>query len=208
MAIFNVVYFSFPIGSGMKLVLGCAVMGLFAAADLALSRERKIASMFKDTKQHQPTFSKYFPVTRKIAYMVTSLTVFTAGILTLVILHDLNWIRQLPPDQPLTTATRSIIIEISFVLGVILTYLINIILSYAKNIKLYFDRQTNVLEDVASGILEGHVPITTNDEFAVIGTHTNNMIEELRERAFPLKIYAKCLRRRMNFWGIIREYSF
>ncbi len=52
--------------------------------------------------------------------------------------------------------------------------------------KLYFDRQTKVLEHVAKGFLDGHIPITTNDEFAVIGHYTNHMITELRERSEAL----------------------
>ena len=68
-----------------------------------------------------------------------------------IFLHDLDWIRQLPSEQPIDEATRSITIEISFTLGILLLYLINLIFSYACNLKLYFDRQTKVLEEVAEG---------------------------------------------------------
>ena len=186
MAIHNLLILEFPFASGLKLTVGCTVLGFFAAADLALSRERECAGKIAQSKQHHFSARKFFPLTRKFSYLGSVLTLLTASTLTLVILHDLDWIRQLPPEQPLTMATRSITIEIAFTLGVLLLYLINLIFSYARNIKHYFDRQTKVLEDVAKGKFEGHVPITTNDEFAVIGTYTNHMIEELRDRAEAL----------------------
>jgi len=186
MATFNMFFWDFPFGSGLKLVVGCTVLGFFAAADLALTREREQSFKFEQTGMPHLTVQKFFPLTRKFTYLGSVLTILTASILTLVILHDLDWIRQLPPEQPLTQATRSIIIEISFTLGILLFYLINLIFSYARNMKHYFDRQTKVLKEVAGGKFDGYVPITTNDEFAVIGDYTNHMIEDLRERAIAL----------------------
>ncbi len=106
----------------------------------------------------------------------------TSGILILVITHDLEWIRSLPADADLAGATRAVVLEIGFVLGVILVYSINLIFSHARNLKLYFGWETSVLASVSMGRLDGRVPVTTNDEFGLIARYTNQMIANLRER--------------------------
>lgn len=185
-ASFNTFFYSFPFGSGLKLTIGCLFLGLFAASDMALARERFLATRKEWNEFKQDNALKFYPLTRKLVYAGSSLTVLTTGVLILVILHDFDWIGQLPANEPIQKASQSVIIEIIFVLGVILSYVINLICSYAKNIKVYFDRQTNVLKTVAKGTLDEQVLITTNDEFAVIGKYTNNMIAELKERADTL----------------------
>lgn len=187
LTLFNMVFFHFPVGSGMKLLTACLTLGLFAAFDMALYREWQLAALLPDNSRFCLLLQKFFPLTRKVALFAVLIALLAAGILTLVIAHDLLWIRDIPKGQEMVTATRSVALEIAFVMSILLIHVVNVIFSYARNLRLYFQRQTMVLEEVARGRFDLHVPVTTNDEFAVIARYTNHMIEGLRERSEALE---------------------
>ncbi|MBT4365366.1 MAG: HD domain-containing protein [Desulfobacteraceae bacterium] len=187
MTFFNMIVFGFPISSGLKLFVGCSTLGFFAAADLALARDYKVAEELNKKGDALDLLPRFFSLTRKFTIFATILSVVTSIVLILVIIHDLDWIRQLPANTNLSSASIGIIKEISFILIVLLSFTTNLIFSYTRNLKFYFGRQTSVLEEVAGGKLDGHVPITTSDEFGVIAHYTNQMISGLRERTRQLQ---------------------
>lgn len=182
MAFFNLFYHEFPLLSGLKLVLGCLTLGVFAAADLALEREMLTAVTHENDNDVCLVAEKFFPLTRKFAYIGTVLTFFFAGILALVIVHDLSWINSLESQGSKSNAIRPILAEIAFIFSMMLAYVTCLLLSYSRNLKIFFDRQTGVLQEVSNGSYKHHVPVTTSDEFGVIAKHTNSMIENLKER--------------------------
>jgi hypothetical protein len=81
MATFNMLFFDFPFGSGLKLTIGCMVLGFFVAADLTLIRERKQSLKLIQTNLPDLTVPNFFPLTRKFTYLGSVLTIFAASIL-------------------------------------------------------------------------------------------------------------------------------
>ncbi len=188
MAFYNMTVYGFPLDSGLKLFIGCLTLGFFTATDLALARDYQIARQLGKEIVAGITAPRFFSLTRKMALIAIILAIFTSMVLILVILHDLTWIRMLPADADLSAASRGIITEFVFVLAVLIAFTSTLIISYTRNLKLYFGRQTATLKEVADGRLDGHVPVTTNDEFGVIASYTNRMIDALRERTEQLQI--------------------
>lgn len=185
---FNMAAFNFPFDSGLKLFVGCLTLGFFTAADLSLARDYQVARELTDIAAVCVLPHRFFSLTRKLTAVAIVLAAVISVVLTLVILHDLSWIIRLPDNADLTSASKGIILEFAFVLLVLLSLTYNLIISYTRNMKLYFDRQTSVLEEVAGGKMDGHVPVTTSDEFGVIARYTNQMIKGLRERTEQLQL--------------------
>lgn len=188
MAFYNLAAYGFPLDSGLKLFAGCLTLGFCAAADLALARNYRItANLGKEAAGSDPD-PHFFSLSRKMALVAMFMVVGAAIVLLLLILQDLAWIKALPADAYLYPATREIITEFALVLGVLVAYTSLLIASCGRNQKLLLSRQTSALKEVADGRLNGHVPVTTNDEFGVIAAHTNRMIATLRERTEQLRI--------------------
>ncbi|MBU0946340.1 MAG: HD domain-containing protein [Proteobacteria bacterium] len=184
--LFNVVFYQFPLVSGLKLVIGGITLAFFVGIDMALARERWVAEEFATQLRDPEELEEIFPLTRKMALVGVPVAFLAGAILSLVILQDLEWIRDLSSDASLVLPTQAVIAEIFFVVAVLLLYVINLIISYAGNLKIFFDRQSTILIAASQGKLDGFVPITTNDEFALIGHYTNTMIKGLRERTEAL----------------------
>lgn len=182
MALYNYWSFGFPAGSGMKLVVGCSALGLFAAMDLALDREHVVARHVAETDSVCFLPDNFFPLTKKFALFSTATTVAITGVLILVINHDLTWISNLPQKSHVGRAIAAVAVEIIFVVAVIMGSLINIIWSYARNLRLYFDRQQAVLHQATRGDLTARLPVATSDEFGKTAVHVNQMIGALEKQ--------------------------
>lgn len=182
----NAFFYQFPLVSGLKLVVGCISLAFFVGTDMALASERRVAEKFASQLQDPDELERIFPLTRKLSLVGVLVALMTGAILTLVILQDLEWIKNLPSNASLALPTRAVITEIFFVVTLLLVYVINLIVSYAGNLKIFFDRQSMILIEASHGKLDGFVPITTHDEFALIGHYTNTMIKGLRERTESL----------------------
>ena len=180
---FNRMAFDFPVSSGISLVFGCAVTGLFLGLDMALAREREMILDTLRSDRYLPTPERFFPVTRKFTIVAVSTTVFVALVIIMVIARDITWLMRIDPtESSLLEAQFSVAYEIFFVMFVLLGMVINLVLSYSKNLKLLFENETSVLDRVTGGDLSNLVPVATNDEFGVIAGHTNTMIRSLRHR--------------------------
>ncbi len=82
----------------------------------------------------------------------------------------------------------SILKEFAFVLLVTLAETTNIIRSFTRNLNIFLTRENRVLESITAGHYELRVPVSSNDEFAIMATHTNGMIKRIRERTRELNI--------------------
>jgi len=177
--------YHFPLlQSGMKLVLGIFTVGLFAALDLSLTRERLVIQNALSSNGPFEAPRELSPLTRKFSFIATLILLLITGIIMLVLIRDVHWLA----EQDLTMASitslgRSVLLEILFVMGFLLLMVINLVFSYARNLRLLFDTETEVLEGVSRGDLSRRVPVATNDELGVIAGHTNTMISSLREGA-------------------------
>ena len=181
LALFNTLVFSFPAGSGLKVVLGFSAIGFFAALELALGHEYRLAQLFQQRGLSLKFEEGYVPLAAKFsAFAMVSILLMTVT-LFLVINKDLEWLVQLDNGYDLSLAQRSILIEFTFVALVILAYMVLVILAYARNLRLFLEHEHQVLIQVTQGDLDSQVMVSTTDEFGLIGQRTNQMIMALKQ---------------------------
>lgn len=177
---FNTLYYDFPLESGMKIVVGMLALGFFVAIDLSLEIERTLFLAAKQGGELIEPDNKFMPVTRKISWFASLSVVTLLVVVFLVINKDLDWLISASIDSGLADARRAIIAELSFIIAVTLPYLLTIIASYARNLRLFLDAMNGLLAEVSSGQLEGSVPVSSNDEFGVMASGTNQMVVNLK----------------------------
>lgn len=177
----NALVHNFPVGSGLKMVLGCVALGFFAAVDLALEREREISGIFARTGREIKLREKFFPLTAKFSLVAILTVVFMMSIVYRVMDKDLIWIVNVGSGR-LLEAKKSVLLELIYISIVGLVEIVNLIISYLSNLKMFFSNQNAVLTAVAAGNLESRVPVGTNDEFGVMARYTNKMIRDLDAR--------------------------
>jgi sigma-B regulation protein RsbU (phosphoserine phosphatase) len=182
--IFNIIAFDFPIGSGIKLIIGCTVAGFFLSIDMALARERTVIEDAITCNQLMAPPKRLYSITRKFSLVALTTAVLVSIVVILVFSLDIVWLTKIGQNEAaLHQAQMSIAYEIFFMFIVLLSLVINLIISYSSNLKLLFTNETQILERISRGDLSQKVPIATKDEFGVIAGHTNSMIDGLRHRA-------------------------
>lgn len=182
LAAFNTLYYDFPPGSGFKVIAGFLSLGFFAAIDLALEQERRLARHFHESTLALEPKKSYFTVSRKLELIATVTVVMITVVFFLVVSKDLHWLVDVSDTVPLREAQQSILREFIFVALIILAHVLNIIHAYATNLRLFFDTENSVLERTNKGDLNGWVPASTHDEFGIMANHTNLMVRAIRER--------------------------
>jgi HD-GYP domain-containing protein (c-di-GMP phosphodiesterase class II) len=182
LTVFNSVIHGFPAGSGLKLSLGLITLGLFAAVDLSLERERSLVARFQRTGEQMTITERHVPVSTKLGLFATLTVIFTMTVLFLVMSKDLDWLTHPEQTLPIEQAQRAILMEFLFVAAVMLAHLLNATMSYARNLTLFFRNQNGVLSAATSGRLDGRVPVSSNDDFGVMASYTNQMIASLRDQ--------------------------
>lgn len=185
--IYNRLFLDFPFGSGLKIVLGTFTLGMFAAADLSLERERIIDAHFRQTMEELRIDGNYFPLTRKMALGAIALSVSITGVLFLVVIHDLSWLSQNSENVD-SGGGLSVLKDLGYVMSVYLAHLINLIISYSYNLKILLGNENGALRQVASGNLDAFVPVSTRGEFGEMANYTNRMIESLRARTKEIEL--------------------
>ncbi len=189
--IFDTLVFKFPLGSGLKVLVGCMALGLFATIDIVLERERVILSSAVQSGEKLGSTDRFISLPRKFMTVTVLVMVLIIVVLILLIVKDFEWLLQNIKTKGIMEARRSVIFEIIFVMIVIFGLAINLIYSYSMNLKLYFQNQTNILDQVSNGNFEGYVPVVSHDEFGIIAKHTNEMIEGLREKNRIKNLFGK-----------------
>ncbi|MCG8642881.1 MAG: SpoIIE family protein phosphatase [Desulfobacterales bacterium] len=183
--VLNNIWSSVPFVNGVVFFIGFLAFGFFISIDMSLKRERQVIDRSSGTSGSITATRRFYPLTRKffIVAVVTNLMVMV--IIILIIGKDLAWLAGTDPDQlnlMMGIITKTIFIEISLVIAVLILEVINILYSYSRNLKMLFNLETSVLDRVTNGDLSRLVPVTTRDEFGVIAVDTNKMIHGLRDR--------------------------
>jgi len=186
LSLYNVTVHDFPISSGFKIMVGMMAMGMFAATDSALQRERLVADKVEREAIRMEVPRKFFPLTTRLALYAGSFILLIVGVFTLLVIKDLDWLISIENELPLQQARITILVEFGFVLGVTLLHTGNLILSFTRNLNMFFVRENGVLSRATSGRYDTLVPISSNDEFGVMASHTNEMIRRIRERTAEL----------------------
>lgn len=183
---YNSIVYEFPVGSGLKVLVGFLAIGFFVAIDLALERELALSRYMREQKVSIQPDKKFFTLVGKFSLFSTVSIVFLVSIFFLLISKDLDWLAKMGAVSS-GEARRAVFIEFAFVGAVLLGYTLLVINSYARNLSFFFGNENHVLDDVSSGHLDRTVTVCSNDEFGVMALHTNTMIRSLQERTEALQ---------------------
>ncbi|MBF0613437.1 MAG: HD domain-containing protein, partial [Magnetococcales bacterium] len=171
----------FPFTSGAKLLLGFVTFGFFAALDVALARERRVANHLAQAGQQLIPDQNYFPLSARLAIFASLCLFYTGAILFLVILKDMDWLIGEGAAMERGQASLSILKEVAFVSLVMAAQIVNLIFAYSRNLGMFFHNENSVLMEASQGRLQRQVVIASNDEFGVMAFHTNQMIQSLAQ---------------------------
>ena len=183
----NSLFFDAPWHSNVKVCVGMGIIGLFVAVDLALARERFFALALINQNRELDLSRRFTSFAQKFMMMASVMVVSTSLVLFLVVNKDLEWLLAQGNNITPENARNSILFEVAFVMVILLAYCIRIIHSYVKNLKMYLAHQNGVLSEVLHGNFLVKVPVTSQDEFGVMATGTNAMIESLRQHHAELQ---------------------
>ncbi|MFN7135282.1 MAG: adenylate/guanylate cyclase domain-containing protein, partial [Myxococcales bacterium] len=178
---FDRLVYGFPVGSGLKALLGAATIGVFYAADSALARERQVLRRVEQHGEAVAVSSRPFSMTRRFAVVALSILGLMAVDLAFLSLRNLQQLAD-ADSATLVSYQRELLGESAIALAFFLPLTINLILSFARNLRMFLDYQQRALDEVSKGQLDVRVPVASADEFGVIAEHTNRMIDGLRER--------------------------
>lgn len=186
LATYNLLAHDFPLGSGLKIILGMSAIGFFIACDLGLRREHWLATQLRESGEQLAIDLSPYPLTKKFTWFASISIAIMGLVVSLVVAKDLAWLIALQDSEDLTKAATVVSLEVAFVLLVMLVYILTIIRAHGSNLQFFFDAQQSTLDQVAKGQLWARVPVASNDEFGVIASHTNYTIETLQARTDEL----------------------
>jgi len=187
----NSLAYSFPVGSGLKVVLGCATLGVFSATSLALDVEhRLIGCLSQDASMASSSHGRFLSITTKFLVFIGLCVGVICLVLLLLIYKDFQFVvERLTTTEPFQFAW--IVREVVFVFAVLLAGTAVVLSKYRRNLQLMFDLQLDALRVVGEGNYDSLVPVVSHDEFSSIAEQTNDMIAGLKERERVKAIFGK-----------------
>jgi response regulator RpfG family c-di-GMP phosphodiesterase len=162
-------------------------LGLFAAIDLSLERERKIYDKLSSLGEELALDDNYFSITTKFSAVASLSVIFLISILFLVISRDLQWLGTINQND-LFRPRLAVIAELAFIGIIILAEVINLIFSFSKNLDLFISNENQTLAEVTAGNLSSRAKVASNDEFGHMANYTNRMIESLQRKNEELQL--------------------
>ncbi len=196
LSFFNYLFFDFPIGSGLKVLVSMIVIGFFASLDMAFLREyqlfksNQLVSKYRIEMDNQEKRQKIFPVTYKIGFYLAIITVTLIIVLSMVLLKDTEFLLT-QTEFSKQKAQLLFFVDVFFVILTIVGLAIRSLTSYGRNVKYFFDTQIKTLDKVERGDYFAQVPVNSLDEFGMIASQTNSMIKGLQEKEFLMQKFGK-----------------
>ena len=187
----NSAVYDFPIGSGLKVVLGCFTLGIFTSTGLALDVEYQlIGSLSRASVGAVFRHGRFLSITTKFLVFIGLCVGVICLVLLLLIYKDLQFvIDRFSMAEPFQFAW--IVREVVFVFAVLLTGTAVVLGKYRRNLQRMFDLQLDTLKEVGEGNYDSSVPVVSHDEFSLIAEQTNDMIAGLKERERVKTIFGK-----------------
>lgn len=176
LALWNHYVRGFPLESGLKVLMGCVMFGIFAGLDNGLLRERTTPSLASATVPP----ARIFPITNRLIVIFCAVALLTGIIAALVVVKDIDYLLEHVHQEPHAQLRRSVFIDIGFVMAVVLVLSVRLLWAYGRNLEYILHLQIAGLDQVSAGRLDTSVPVRTRDEFSLIACKTNQMIETLR----------------------------
>ena len=186
----NHFYYGFPLGSGMKVLIGCMTLGFPFSVYLTLRYEYDLIIEIRDNGQRaSPTGPSWSIPKRLHTYSICSQIVL-AFVVILIVTKDFAFIAE--------QANAGRDLELGLVRAEIFGAFLSLLLAnalaihqYTKNLSLLLDEQLRTLNSVARGNLEVVVPVISNSEISRIGAKTNDMIDSLKEKEQVKSLFGK-----------------
>jgi adenylate cyclase len=186
--IFNTLMYDFPLGSGVKVLIGTLCSSFFIGVDMALAKEREI--YFQIEAKSIDVKSRKYGIAKVFTGFATITIILLTFVILLVVTKNYQWLQKLP-EENLQFGIYSSIVEIFFVMLVFLIWIINLILSFSQNLKMFFEGESKALQSAMEGRFDTFVPVVRSDEFGTIASYTNEMIKELQEKKRIREIFGK-----------------
>jgi len=165
----------------VKVLVGCAALGLFSGMFSYLDIERRIVQSLKG-RSHFDMPPSSLTVSKKIVILITAVVGMMALVILLMVLYDVYYL--IGRDMSRPDIYWGIFKEIAFALVVLLGIALVIVWRYTANLTEILDTQLAAMDEISRGNLEKQVPILSGDEFARVAKKTNQMMEGLKERDF------------------------
>lgn len=179
----NAAAFGAPMLVGFRLMTGFAAAAFFIGLDMSLTRQRIVISRAMELGESSDFPERFKPMSRTFAIVAIGVIICASILLVLTLVNNISWPAGAQGGKlTLVRATKSVILEIGYVMVVLTGLIINVIVSYSKTISLSFKNQLSVLEKVSRGDFTSRVPVTSANEFGVVAAHTNRMIKGLEHR--------------------------
>jgi adenylate cyclase len=185
---FNTLFYQFPLGSGVKVVVGAICASFFVGADLFLEKEREVYFEIKTKRLEENDPKK--GIARTFTVFASISILLMASVILLVVAKDYKWIYGLPQEK-LTNGILLSLLEVFFVLVIFLLWILNLIFSFSRNLKIFFLGEASALRSAMEGRFDTYVPVMRSDEFGTIASYTNEMIVELQEKKKIREIFGK-----------------
>lgn len=185
---FNTWLYKFPLGSGVKVIVGAICSSFFVGTDMALEKEREL--FFQIQTRKLDTGGRKSGLARTFTSFSTVSVLLMAAVILLVVAKDYKWVYGLPKEK-LSNGILLSLLELFFVLIVFLLWIINLIVSFSKNLKIFFSGESLALRSAMEGRFDTFVPVVRSDEFGTIASYTNEMILELQEKKRIREIFGK-----------------
>lgn len=190
LTVFDAIVYGFPVGSGLKVMIGVVAFALPAATHQALLAEwHEIDSVCTNQQRRAPR-GRAVSLSSRLYRFVAATQVLLAVVLVMLVAKDFKHV-VVELQAGRTPAYWKVAIEIggAFVLLMFGTFVVT--RQYGRNLDRLLRSHLEALAAVADGKLDRVVPVVANDELGNIGDRTNGMIDELRDKERIKGVFGK-----------------
>ncbi|MCY4523960.1 MAG: hypothetical protein OXB84_04395, partial [Halobacteriovoraceae bacterium] len=192
----NLIVYQIPLGSGLKIMLGCFALGNLYSVIMALLYEREQIKKTVERKMSLRNEEKnFFSMTKKFSIFSSLCLVQFTIIIVLLIYKDTSYLNEHIGEYIMENHQKdlffAILGEFLFVLGILLAGSVTVFRLSSQNVAMVYNYIKNTLQQVEKGNLSDNIPILSNDEFGRISLTANKMISGLREKERISNIFGK-----------------
>lgn len=167
----NTVLHGFPVGSGLKAMLGFVTIGVFAGVDQAFVQAR---IRFEQGGMVASRGTPRSPFAVRVGLGFGLVTALVLGVVSLLVLRGIE-------DGTVQNAEgfRRLVIEFAFVFAVILCYVANCARGAGKLLTEAISEQVQTLGDARDGQARRRAVVGTHDEIGFVSGEINHLLDEL-----------------------------
>ena len=195
-SLINLILYDIPLGSGVKVLLGCFALGNLYSVIMALLYEREqIIKTVEKKISLQNEEKNFFSMTKKFSIFSSLCLIQFTLIIILLIYKDTSYLKDHVGEYIQANHQKdlfyAILGEFLFVLTILLSGSVTVFRLSSHNVAMVYDYIKTTLQNVEKGDLTHEIPILSNDEFGRISLTANKMILGLREKERISNIFGK-----------------